>query len=102
MEIVERRRCAGWLDVQICDWIDGTLPTKAFCTSRKSSMENMRAIISYRLPAYPRNPCCKAPSVYILNRTVPAQPYPKAFPSNWADTKLIHTDGRSVIDSPIL
>lgn len=58
MEIVERRRGAGWLDVQKCDWVDGTLPATAVCTSRRPSVGHMRAIVSYHLPAYPRNCCC--------------------------------------------
>ena len=65
MEILERWWCARWLDVQICDWIDGTLPATAVCTSRRPSMEHMQAIILYCLPAYRRNFPCLAPSIFI-------------------------------------
>ena len=66
MEIVERRWCARWLDVQISDEIDGLLPTTTVCTSRRPSMELIRTMILYHLSVYPRNCCCLAPSISIL------------------------------------
>ena len=93
MEIIERRWCARWLDVQICDWMDGTLPATPVCTSRRPSMEHMQAIILYHLPAYPRKFPYLAPSIFIPNLRAPAEPYHESLPSSWADTTNIHSHG---------